>query len=54
MTLFAVACAGMFPLLHLGAVAVLLADAVSNTMGIEPNFRSPLVWTCSRCPRTPR
>src|SRR4030081_1661794 len=45
MTLFAVACAGMFPLLHLGRpwLAFWLFP-YPNTMGIEPNFRSPLVW----------
>ena len=45
MTLFAVACAGMFPILHLGRpwLAFWLFP-YPNTMGIEPNFRSPLVW----------
>ena len=45
MTLFAVACAGMFPLLHLGRpwLAFWLFP-YPNTMGIQPNFRSPLVW----------
>ena len=45
MTLFAVACAGMFPILHLGRpwLAFRLFP-YPNTMGIEPNFRSPLVW----------
>jgi Ni/Fe-hydrogenase subunit HybB-like protein len=45
MTLFAVSCAGMFPLLHLGRpwLAFWLFP-YPNTMGIEPNFRSPLVW----------
>jgi Ni/Fe-hydrogenase subunit HybB-like protein len=45
MTLFAVACAGMFPILHLGRpwLAYWLFP-YPNTMAIEPNFRSPLVW----------
>src|SRR6266545_2597855 len=45
MTLFAVACAGMFPLLHLGRpwYAYWLFPYPS-TMGIQPQFRSPLVW----------
>src|SRR5690242_1096228 len=45
MTLFAVACAGMFPILHLGRpwLAYWLFP-YPNTMAIQPNFRSPLVW----------
>jgi Ni/Fe-hydrogenase subunit HybB-like protein len=45
MTLFAVACAGLFPLLHLGRpwYAYWLFPYPS-TMGIQPQFRSPLVW----------
>src|SRR5579872_7097981 len=45
MTLFAVACAGMFPILHLGRpwLAYWLFP-YPNTMGVQPNFRSPLVW----------
>jgi Ni/Fe-hydrogenase subunit HybB-like protein len=45
MTLFAVACAGMFPILHLGRpwLAYWLFP-YPNTMVIQPNFRSPLVW----------
>jgi Ni/Fe-hydrogenase subunit HybB-like protein len=45
MTLFAVACAGLFPLLHLGRpwFAYWLIPYPS-TMGIWPQFRSPLVW----------
>ncbi len=45
MTLFAVACAGLFPLLHLGRpwLAYWLFP-YPNTMGIWPQFRSPLVW----------
>jgi Ni/Fe-hydrogenase subunit HybB-like protein len=45
MTLFAVACAGMFPLLHTGRpyVAYWLLP-YPNTMLLWPQFRSPLVW----------
>src|SRR3954465_3618693 len=45
MTLFAVACAGMFPILHLGRPWLMYwLFPYPNTMGIQPNFRSPLVW----------
>ncbi|MGE5319437.1 MAG: NrfD/PsrC family molybdoenzyme membrane anchor subunit, partial [Hyphomicrobiaceae bacterium] len=45
MTLFAVACAGMFPLLHLGRPWLFYwLFPYPNTMGVQPNFRSPLVW----------
>lgn len=45
MTLFAVMCAGMYPLLHTGRpwVAYWLFP-YPNIMGLWPNFRSPLVW----------
>src|SRR5881227_2172691 len=45
MTLFAVACAGMFPILHLGRpwLAYWLFP-YPNTMKVWPQFRSPLVW----------
>jgi len=45
MTLFAVACAGMFPVFHLGRpwLAFWLFP-YPNTMSYWPNFRSPLVW----------
>ena len=45
MTLFAVACAGMFPILHLGRpwLAYWLFPYPSS-MGVWPQFRSPLVW----------
>ncbi len=45
MTLFAVMCAGMFPVLHLGRpwLAYWLFP-YPNTMNIWPQFRSPLVW----------
>jgi molybdopterin-containing oxidoreductase family membrane subunit len=45
MTLFAVACAGMYPVLHLGRPWVLYwLFPYPNSMAIQPNFRSPLVW----------
>src|SRR6201987_185219 len=45
MTLFAVACAGMCPLLHLGRPWLFYwLFPYSNTMTYWPNFRSPLVW----------
>jgi Ni/Fe-hydrogenase subunit HybB-like protein len=45
MTLFAVACAGLYPILHLGRpwFAYWLVP-YPNTMGVWPQFRSPLVW----------
>jgi len=45
MTLFAVACAGMFPLIHVGRpwLAYWLMP-IPNTMGVWPQFRSPLIW----------
>jgi molybdopterin-containing oxidoreductase family membrane subunit len=45
MTLFAVACAGMFPLLHLGRPWLFyFLLPYPNTMDLWPQFRSPLVW----------
>ena len=45
MTLFAVACAGMFPLLHLGRpFEFFWLLPYPNTMWLWPQFRSPLVW----------
>lgn len=45
MTLFAVACAGLFPLLHLGRPGFFYWLApYPNTMGLWPQFRSPLIW----------
>jgi molybdopterin-containing oxidoreductase family membrane subunit len=45
MTLFAVACAGMFPILHLGRPWLMYwLFPYPNTMKVQPNFRSPLVW----------
>jgi len=45
MTLFAVACAGLFPVLHLGRpwLAYWLFP-YPDTMKLWPQFRSPLVW----------
>ncbi|MDG2307202.1 MAG: polysulfide reductase NrfD [Candidatus Binatia bacterium] len=45
MTLFAVASAGLYPILHLGRpwLAYWLFP-YPNTMGMWPNFRSPLIW----------
>nr|HRC85474.1 polysulfide reductase NrfD [Thermoanaerobaculia bacterium] len=45
MTLFAVACAGLFPLLHTGRpwLGYWLLP-LPNTMKLWPNFRSPLIW----------
>ncbi len=45
MTLFAVACASLFPILHLGRpwLAYWLFP-YPNTFGLWPQFRSPLVW----------
>jgi len=45
MTLFAVACAGMFPLLHMGRPWLFYwLFPYPNTMQYWPQFRSPLVW----------
>src|SRR5439155_6405548 len=45
MTLFAVACAGLFPVLHLGRPGVFYwLIPYPNTMNLWPQFRSPLVW----------
>jgi Ni/Fe-hydrogenase subunit HybB-like protein len=45
MTLFAVMCAGLFPLLHLGRPWLFYwLLPYPNTMSMWPNFRSPLVW----------
>src|SRR6187401_2195237 len=45
MTLFAVSCAGIFPLFHTGRpwLAYWLFP-YPNTMGVWPQFRSPLIW----------
>src|SRR5262252_5425846 len=45
MTLFAVACAAMFPLLHLGRPWLFYwLFPYPNIMNVQPQFRSPLVW----------
>jgi molybdopterin-containing oxidoreductase family membrane subunit len=45
MTIFAVMCAGLFPLLHLGRPWFFYWLApYPNTMGLWPQFRSALVW----------
>src|SRR5213592_2666021 len=45
MTLFAVACAGIYPVFHTGRpwLAYWLFP-YPNTMGVWPQFRSPLIW----------
>ena len=46
MTLFAVACAGIFPIIHTGRpwLAIYWLFPYPNTMGVWPQFRSPLIW----------
>jgi molybdopterin-containing oxidoreductase family membrane subunit len=45
MTLFAVSCAGLFPLLHMGRPwFAYWMFPYPNTMGLWPQTRSPLVW----------
>jgi Ni/Fe-hydrogenase subunit HybB-like protein len=45
MTIFAVACAGIFPLLHMGRPWLFYwLLPYPDTMGAWPQFRSPLVW----------
>ncbi len=46
MTLFAVACALIYPLFHTGRpwLAAYWLLPYPNTMGMWPNFRSPLIW----------
>src|ERR1700683_2552246 len=45
MTLFAVACAGLFPLLHMGRPWLFYwLTPYPNPMWLWPQFRSPLVW----------
>jgi molybdopterin-containing oxidoreductase family membrane subunit len=45
MTLFAVMCAGMFPMLHMGRPWLFYwLFPYPSTMTVWPNFRSPLVW----------
>jgi molybdopterin-containing oxidoreductase family membrane subunit len=45
MTLFAVACAGIYPILHLGRPKLFYwLFPYPNTMQLWPQFRSPLIW----------
>ncbi len=46
MTLFAVMCAGLFPLVHTGRpwLAAYWLLPLPLTMGVWPQFRSPLIW----------
>jgi len=45
MTIFAVACAGIFPGIHVGRVWVAYwLFPIPNQMSMWPNFRSPLLW----------
>jgi Ni/Fe-hydrogenase subunit HybB-like protein len=45
MTLFAVACAGLFPLIHMGRPWFFYwLTPYPNTMDLWPQWRSPLVW----------
>jgi Ni/Fe-hydrogenase subunit HybB-like protein len=45
MTLFAAACAGIFPILHLGRPYYFYwLFPYPNVMGLWPQFRSPLLW----------
>ena len=45
MTIFAVACAGVFPAIHVGRIwLVYWLAPYPNQMDIWPNFRSPLLW----------
>ena len=45
MTLFAVACAGIFPAIHVGRPWLAYwFFPIPNTMGVWPQFRSPLMW----------
>ncbi len=45
MTIFAVACAGVFPMFHMGRPWLFYwLIPYPDTMGVWPQFRSPLVW----------
>ena len=45
MTIFAVACAGLFPAIHVGRIwLVYWLFPIPNQMSMWPNFRSPLLW----------
>ncbi len=55
MTIFAVMCAGLFPLLHLGRPWYFYwLLPYPNTMRLWPQFRSASCGTCSRSARTSR
>jgi Ni/Fe-hydrogenase subunit HybB-like protein len=45
MTVFAAACAGIYPILHLGRPWLFYwLFPFPNTMTLWPQFRSPLLW----------
>ncbi len=45
MTIFAVICAGMFPVIHVGRIWIAyFLLPIPNQMSMWPNFRSPLLW----------
>ncbi len=45
MTIFAVMCAGIFPVIHVGRIWVIYwVFPLPNQMQVWPNFRSPLLW----------
>ena len=46
MTIFAVMCAAIFPIFHTGRpwLAAYWLFPYPNTMGLWPQFRSPLIW----------
>ncbi|MBF0431083.1 MAG: polysulfide reductase NrfD [Fibrobacteria bacterium] len=45
MTVFAVCCAGLYPIIHIGRVWMgYYMVPLPNQMGMWPNFRSPLLW----------
>ena len=46
MTLFAVSCAAFYPIFHTGRpwLSVYWLFPYPNTMGLWPNFRSPIIW----------
>lgn len=45
MTIFAVACAGLYPLIHMGRIWLMFfIMPYPSTRGVWPNFNSPLLW----------
>ncbi len=45
MTVFAVCCAGLYPIIHIGRIWMgYYMMPFPNQMGMWPNFRSPLLW----------